>query len=175
MEDPTRIAIENEAYEHLPLHQLARNINMDNFDMMFGCMKELIDRRTNVNAVDKDNQSALWIIANQNSIPQEQKELIVKYFLENSPVDLDTMRNGETRYIISAQFPSLRLPPEIKLTEKKTWDFIRLITALRDSEENEFLVGLDIFLMRVQHEIDVQNLFRGKINRFFSSKFRVRK
>lgn len=138
---------------------------MDNFDSMFECMRELIDRRANVNQLDKENQSALWIIANQSSIPQEQKELIVKYFLENSPVDLDTHRNGETRYIINAQFPNLRLPPEIKLTEKKTWDFIRLITALRDSEENEFLIGLDIFLTRVQHESDVDNLFR---ERFFS-------
>lgn len=165
LEDPTRIAIENETYEHLPLHQLAHNINMENYDSMFGCMKELIDRRTNVNAIDKDNQSALWIIANQSSLPQEQKEIIIQYFLENSPVDLDTHRNGETRYIINAQFPHLRLPPEIKLTEKRTWDFIRLITALRDSEEDEFLVGLDIFLTRVQHEIDVENLFR---ERFFA-------
>lgn len=165
LEDPTRIAIENEEYEHLPLHQLANNINADNFENMFGYMKELIERRVNVNALDKENQSALWIIANQNSIPQEQKELIVKYFLENSPVDLDSHRNGETRYIINAQFPNLRLPPEVKLTEKKTWDFIRLITALRDCEENEFLTGLDIFLTRVQHESDVENLFR---ERFFS-------
>lgn len=90
LEDPTRIAIENENYEHLPLHQLAQKINIENYDSMFGCMKELIDRRTNVNAIDKDNQSALLIIANQSSIPQEQKEIIIKYFLENSPVDLDS-------------------------------------------------------------------------------------
>lgn len=165
LEDPTRIAIENENYEHLPLHQLANTINIENFDSMFGCMKELIDRHANVNALDKENQSALWIIANQNNIPQEQKEIIIQYFLENSPVDLDSHRNGETRYIINAQFPNLRLPTEIKISQKKTWDFIRLITALKDNEENEFLTGLDIFLTRVQREIEVENLFR---ERFFS-------
>lgn len=127
-------------------------------------MKELIDRHANVNAVDKENQSALWIIANQNNLPQEQKELIIKYIVENAPVDLDSHRNGETRYIINAQFPNLRLPAEIKVTEKKAWDFIRLITALRDNEENEFLLGMDIFLTRVQREIDVENLFRERFS-----------
>lgn len=62
LEDPTRIAIENENYEHLPLHQLANNINADNYDSMFGCMKELIDRHANVNALDKVfSYESVWI------------------------------------------------------------------------------------------------------------------
>lgn len=126
-----------------PLHQLANNLNADNFESIFQCIKEMIDRHANVNVSDKSRSPPLLIIAKSN-IPVEKKEHIIKYFLDNSAVDLDSYRDGETRYILNAQYPHLRLPePQ---TEKRGWDFMRLITALRDGEEKEFLCGLRIFL-----------------------------
>lgn len=137
-------------------------MNPENVDNIFACIKELIDRHANVNIPDKNLMTPILIISKSN-IPPEKKERIIKYFLDNSAVDLDTYRNSEARFILKAQFPHLKLPS--KLTEKKLWDFIRLITALRDGEETEFLIGLELFLTQAGTNDDaIQNLFR---ERFF--------
>lgn len=143
-----------------PLHQLANNLNADNFDSIFTCIKELIDRHANVNIPDKTRTTPMLIIA-KSKIPDDMKERIIKYFLENSTVDLDSYRDGEMRYILNAQYPHLRLPE--KLSEKRGWDFIRLITALRDGEETEFLTGLQVFLTQTAEDEDcIANLFRER-------------
>lgn len=117
----------------------------------------------NVNIPNADWMTPLLTIANKN-IPLYQRECIIKYFLENSQVDLDTYRDGETRLTLSRLFPHLALPE--KMSEKRNWDFIRLITALRDCEETEFLVGLKKFVNQVEAaEGKLQEVFR---ERFFS-------
>lgn len=167
LEDPTRqqlLPLDTESISSgsnsdvlTPLHQLANNLNPENFESIFKCIQELIDRHTNVNIQDKSSMTPLLIIAKSN-IPTDKKERIVKYFLDNSTVDLDSYRDGETRFILNAQFPHLRLPEKL---EKRGWDFIRLITALRDGEETEFLKGLDI-VVKTESEDNVDNIFREK-------------
>lgn len=164
LEDPTRQHLNDPENDKLsPIYQLASNLNTDNFDSIFQCLKELIDRHVNVNIADANSTTPLMIIA-QNDLPTAQKECVIRYFLEHSTVDIDTYGNGETRLLLNRMFPHLSLPE--KNTEKRNWDFIRLITALRDCEENEFLSGLDIFISHVGGTDEkLSELFR---ERFFS-------
>lgn len=146
-----------------PINQLANSLNAENYENIFKCLKELIDRHINVNTPNSEWMTPLLMIANKN-MPLYQRECIIKYFLENSSVDLDTYRNGETRLIINRLFPHLALPE--KNAEKRNWDFIRLITALRDGEENEFLIGLKKFVNQVSG--NDEKLLELFCERFFS-------
>lgn len=144
--------VENAALS--PLNQLAQNINGDNFEELFKCMKELIDRHANPNVPDQTRATPILIIAKSN-MPSEKKERVIKYFLDNSSVDIDSYRDGETRLYLKSQFPHLRLPEQ-----RRVWDFHLLMEELRHGTEPEFLDGFSKFQQLTE---DVAIVFRQRL------------
>lgn len=133
-----------------PLAQLARNMNADNFEDIFKCIQELISRRAaNVNATDRasPHSTPLLLIANSERIGRDQKERVVQYFLDNTRVDLDAFgAGGDTRFILNAQFPHMRLPEQRPARDRRVWDFGQLMEVLAAGREADFLRGLQSLL-----------------------------
>lgn len=142
-----------------PLHLLATNLNEQNFENIFKCIKKLIDRQANVNIPNQRDVHPIVTIAKKR-IPNELKEKILKYILENAIVDLDKHRKGEARTVLSKDYPNLALPA--KKEETKIWDFVSLIRALTNGDEIEFIEGFDWFLDLTKDHDNRVNLFRER-------------
>lgn len=152
--DSSSSSAEEENFALSPLNHLAQNINSENFEELFKCMKELIDRHANPNVPDQSRSTPILIIAKSN-IPSEKKERVIKYFLDNSSVDIDSYRDGETRLFLKSQFPHLPLPDQ-----RRVWDFHLLMEALRHGTEEEFLDGFGKFELLTD---DVSVVFRQRL------------
>lgn len=157
-----------------PLAQLANNLNTDNFEELFQCIRELIGRRAaNVNAVDHNTQSPpLLIIAKSPNIASEQKERVVQYILENSRCDLDSFGGGETRFFLNTQFPHLRLPDRRHSvaadSQRRVWDFAQLMDVLAAGREADFLRGLKSLLKQMSRAGDTDGALRLFRDRFYN-------
>lgn len=141
-----------------PLNQLAQNINGDNFEELFKCMQELIDRHANVNVPDQSTRATPILIIAKSNMPSEKKERVIKYFLDNSSVDLDSYRDGETRLYLKSQFPHLRLPEP-----RRVWDYHLLMEALRHGTEAEYLDGFTQFEKLTNDSDTVANIFKQRL------------
>lgn len=93
-------------------------------------------------------------ILHNRSLNDENKEKILKILLgEDRGIDVDSYRKGEARKFLSERFPSLRLPSKRDVDEQ--WNWHKLMAALRNEKEADFLLGLNSM-----HPNDLPNLFR---------------
>ncbi|TDG50746.1 hypothetical protein AWZ03_002735 [Drosophila navojoa] len=126
-------------YGHLtPLHSLAKNLKPENVEQVHRCMQQLLDYGASPNVVDQGDQTPLHLVLRNNRIPPAAKQELVKLFLQQPNLDIDTYRNGEVRQMLTAQYPELQLPPQRPVNDDGEIDFERLLRQLRDGDESQF-------------------------------------
>lgn len=94
-------------------------------------------------------------ILHNRCLNDENKERILRIFLDiDRGIDLDSYRKGEARKLLLERFPSFRLPS--KRDDDEKWSWHKLMSALRNENEAEFLLGLNSM-----HPNDLPNLFQN--------------
>ncbi|XP_017866425.1 PREDICTED: transient receptor potential cation channel protein painless [Drosophila arizonae] len=121
-----------------PLHSLAKNLKPENVEQVHRCMQQLLDYGASPNVVDQGEQTPLHLVLRNNRIPAPAKQELVKLFLQQPSLDIDTYRNGEVRQMLAAQYPELQLPPQRSVNDDGEVDLERLLRQLRDDDESQF-------------------------------------
>lgn len=130
-------------YNYLtPINFLAEKISDTNFSQVYRCIKLLLKHGADLNIPNRREITPIANILKNKNLGVPNKELIVRYFLENANVDIDTHRDGEARSLVSKLLPNLELPP-IRVQLNQSWDFNRLMACLQNENELEFLQGLN--------------------------------
>lgn len=138
--------------DHTPLNFLSLEITDDDFGTLSECIKLLIKRHADPNIPNQREITPILAIAKNQSLSEKNKEDLINYFLEYAAdVDLDSFRRGEARKVLANNFPQIRLPSPSKLREQ--WNFTKLMQALRNEQEMDFLHGLST----VCKEQDIDN------------------
>lgn len=135
-----------------PLNFLAHQISDDDFGTLSECIKLLIKRHADPNIPNQREITPIVAIAKNRNLSENNKEQLISYFIDYAvDLDLDSFRKGEARKILTNNFPQLTLPAP--LAQRDQWDFTKLIMALRNEQEIEFLNGLST----ICKEKDVDN------------------
>lgn len=124
-----------------PINFLAEKISDSNFSNLYRCIKLLLKHCADINIPNRRDITPILNILKNKNLNTPNKELIVRYFLDNTDVDIDTNRKGEARTLIAKLLPDLELPPERE--PSPNYDFNRLMECLRNENELEFLRGLN--------------------------------
>lgn len=156
LENP-HVRVDNIHEGSTPLQYLASIISDANFQNVAECIKSLIASQANVNIPNNRGMTPILTLAKKKISPEKNAELL-QYFLDNSSVDLDSLRDGEARRVLSKNFPQLILPEQF--SGEIEWDFRSLSTALIEHKEQNFIRGLEKFLERTNDSDNRQNVFR---------------
>ncbi|KAG4068728.1 hypothetical protein HA402_002419 [Bradysia odoriphaga] len=156
LENP-HVRVDNIHEGSTPLQYLASIISDANFQNVSECIKSLIASQANVNIPNNRGLTPILTLAKKKVSPEKNAELL-QHFLDNCSVDLDSLRDGEARKVLSKNFPQLILPE--KFSGEIEWDFRSLSTALIEHKEQNFIRGLDKFLERTNDSDNRQNVFR---------------
>lgn len=156
LENP-HVRVDNIHEGSSPLQYLAEKITDSNFQQVSECIKLLIASQANVNIPNNRGITPILTLAKKKITPDKISELL-QYFLEYCPVDLDSLRDGEARKVLTNKFSHLILPD--KFSGELEWDFRALSSALIEHKEQNFIRGLDKFLERTNDTDNRQNVFR---------------
>lgn len=142
-------------YEHhTPLNFLAKHITDANFINLSKCIAVLVERGADLNIPNKRDMTPISTILHNRSLNDDNKEKIIAILLDvDRGIDVDSYRKGEARKLLSERFPSLRLPT-IRDADVQ-WNWHKLMAALRNEKEADFLLGLNSMQPN-----DLPNLFR---------------
>lgn len=135
-----------------PLNFLSQQITDDDFGTLSECIKLLIKRHADPNIPNQREITPILAIARNEELNEKNKEHLINYFLDYAVnIDLDSFRRGEARKVLSNNFPHLRLPSPSATSDQ--WNFTKLIQALQNEQEMDFLHGLST----VCKEQDIDN------------------
>ncbi|XP_041674060.1 transient receptor potential cation channel protein painless-like [Drosophila eugracilis] len=122
-------------YEYLtPLNSLADNLTEDNASAVLSCMRFLLECGASPNIVDLRNLTPLHKVL-RKKVKAERLEL-VKLFLAQPDIDIDSFHWGNVRRLLKAEFPELRLPENRK--SKMELDIKSLLLTLEDGDDDLF-------------------------------------
>lgn len=156
LENP-HVRVDNIHEGSTPLQYLASIISDANFRSVAECIKLLIASQANVNIPNNRGMTPILTLSKKKIASEKITELL-QYFLDYCPVDLDNVRDGEARKVLTKNFPHLILPE--KFSGEIEWDFRHLSTSLIEHKEQNFIRGLDKFLERTSDTDNRQNVFR---------------
>lgn len=106
-------------------------------------MQQLLDYGASPNVVDQGEQTPLHLVLRNKKIQHADKLELVKLFLQQPNLDIDTSRNGQVREMLLAQHPELQLPPQRLVNVDEEIDVERLLRHLRDGDDSQFEQLLD--------------------------------
>uniref|UniRef100_A0A6P4E4U5 Transient receptor potential cation channel protein painless-like n=1 Tax=Drosophila rhopaloa TaxID=1041015 RepID=A0A6P4E4U5_DRORH len=122
----------NKMYKKLtPLNSLAKNLSEENASAVLSCMKLLLDKGASPNIPDEREFTPLQNVLRKR-MARAQKEELVKLFLSQPELDIDSYRNGEVRRLLQTQFPELTLP---EVRQRLDIDEKRLLRTLTGGDE----------------------------------------
>lgn len=126
----------NTKYSNLtPLNSLSKNINAENFERVFECIRQLIQYGANPNMPDQRQMTPIIYITKNKELDDSEKLRLIDFILSNANIDLDTFRDGEGRQLLLKKFPQLTLPK--MFSSEVTID--ALLSYLSNENENRFL------------------------------------
>uniref|UniRef100_A0A6P4E0R4 Transient receptor potential cation channel protein painless-like n=1 Tax=Drosophila rhopaloa TaxID=1041015 RepID=A0A6P4E0R4_DRORH len=111
-----------------PLNSLAKNLTEENASAVLSCMKLLLDKGASPNIPDEREFTPLQNVLRKR-MARAQKEELVKLFLSQPELDIDSCRNGEVRRLLQTQFPELTLPEVRQRLEIAENKLLRTLTG----------------------------------------------
>lgn len=140
-----------------PINFLAEQISDENFGNLYRCITLLVRHFADVNIAERRDMSPILSILKNEKLDDSNKKLVITFFLEHSDVDIDTLRDGEARALITELFPALELPPVCGPTPH--YDFNRLMLSLQNENETDFLKGLNHIALNTPDQLP--QIFQG--------------
>lgn len=151
--DTNAVNVDSKYSNLTPLNSLAKNINGENYDNVFTCMRHLVTAGANPNIPDQGERTPVLHILRNNKISSDQKKEIIQFLLDNTDLDLDTFRDGEARDKLSSQFPELHLPHEVGANIT----FDTLFTFLRNGNEEKFVNNFNEYHLNMSEKDNQHN------------------
>lgn len=102
---------------------------------------------------DQDGLTSIIKILGCDQLNTVNKQVIVKYVLENAIVDIDSDESSETRTKLTKLLPDLQLPP-LQNENDHNWNFDRLMTSLKAENETEFLKGINFIAVNSPKKLE---------------------
>ncbi|XP_064551604.1 transient receptor potential cation channel protein painless-like [Drosophila montana] len=101
----------NHKYNNLtPLNALAKNLSRENASQTMECIRELLRYGASPNIPDDNDMTPLHRILLNRQIGNQEKEAMVRLFLNVVDIDIDSYCDGEVRQELQEQMPHLVLP-----------------------------------------------------------------
>lgn len=152
LNDPS-VNVDAEHNSLTPINILVELISESNFDTVFSCIKLLVKHCANVNIPDQNGLTPIIKILDCDELNTVNKQVIVKYFLENAIIDIDSDESVETRNKLTKLLPDLILPP-VQNGNHHNWTFDRLMTSLKAEDETKFLKDINFITVKNPKQLE---------------------
>ncbi|XP_022224528.2 transient receptor potential cation channel protein painless [Drosophila obscura] len=119
-----------------PLNSLAKNLTAENASQVGSCIQLLLEYGASPNVVDQGEFTPLHHVLKNRKIEAGTKQELIRLFLTQPQLDIDSYRNGQVRQMLKDQYPDLQLP-EMREAGAEI-DCERLLRTLRDGDETQF-------------------------------------
>lgn len=149
-----------------PLSALCTGVTDDNCADRVPTIELLLAHQANPNAVDERGLPPLLAVLKTRKLGAANRRRIADVFLAQPAIDVDTHWSGQTRQLLTQQFPDLRLPEKHSGDDAPVPDDGHMMDALRSADEARFVrlcderavrdaEGLQAFVARCDGEPDV--------------------